>query len=190
MRPQINQVPTITIFPIVSLQTKRSREISNPLGQRQRYYTYVVNNNNGFLSPNPTVARLNGLTDQVFVGRKQLIGYQQTQNTNNGTPIANTSQFDVNAIQNLSTFSRETNAPSFSPPFNAVDLGAPDNGPGTSTPTGPMPLLRLRLIRTSSSRRVTDQLYPFRWHDCRSRRTSRQNAFPAQPIGMDNIQRS
>ena len=94
------------------------------------YFTAMSSTNtSGFLSPNPTVAP-NGLTDQVFVGRKQLIGYQQTQNTNNGAPIANTSQFDVNAIQNLSTFSRETNAPSFSPPFNAVDLGAPDNGPG------------------------------------------------------------
>ena len=80
------------------------------------YFTYIVNNTNGFLSPNPTATpALNGLTDQVFVGRNQLIAHQQTQNTNNGTPIANTSQFDVNALQYLSTFSRETNAPSFSP---------------------------------------------------------------------------
>jgi Tfp pilus assembly protein PilX len=80
------------------------------------YFTYIINNTNGFLSPNPTATPAsNGLTDQVFVGRKQLIAYQQTQNTNNGMPIANTSQFDVNALQYLSTFSRETNAPSFSP---------------------------------------------------------------------------
>ena len=80
------------------------------------YFTYIVNNTNGFLSPNPTATPAsNGLTDQVFVGRNQLIAHQQTQNTNNGTPIANTSQFDVNALQYLSTFSRETNAPSFSP---------------------------------------------------------------------------
>ena len=78
------------------------------------YFTYIINNTSGFLSPNPTAAP-NGLTDQVFAGRKQLIGYQQTQNTNNGTPIANTTQFDVNALQYLSAFSRETNAPSFSP---------------------------------------------------------------------------
>ena len=98
-------------------------------GPSASYYTSVANNNSGFLSPNPIVAP-NGLTDQQLVGRKQLIGYEQTQNSNTGIPIANTSQFDVNAIRNLSTFSRETNAPSFSPPFNAVDLGAPDNGPG------------------------------------------------------------
>jgi len=80
------------------------------------YFTYIINNTNGFLSPNPTATPAsNGLTDQVLVGRKQLIAHQQTQNTNNGTPITNTSQFDVNALQYLSTFSRETNAPSFSP---------------------------------------------------------------------------
>ena len=95
------------------------------------YFTSIITNTNGFLSPNPNATPAsNGLTDQVFVGRKQLISYQQTQNTNNGNPIANTTQFDVNALQYLSAFSRETNAPSFSPPFNATDLGAPDNGPG------------------------------------------------------------
>jgi hypothetical protein len=80
------------------------------------YFTAIVTNTNGFLSPNPNAAPAsNGLTDQVFLGRKQLIGYQQTQNTNSGTPIANTTQFDVNALQYLSTFSRENNSPSFSP---------------------------------------------------------------------------
>src|SRR5262249_38512653 len=64
------------------------------------YFTGIVTNTNGFLSPNPNAPPAsNGLTDQVFVGRKQLIGYQQTQNTNNGNPIANTTQFDVNALQ-------------------------------------------------------------------------------------------
>src|SRR5262249_44575866 len=80
------------------------------------YFTGIVTNTNGFLGPNPNATPAsNGLTDQVFVGRKQLIGYQQTQNTNNGNPIANTTQFDVNALQYLSAFSRENNAPSFSP---------------------------------------------------------------------------
>jgi len=80
------------------------------------YFTSIITNTNGFLSPNPNgTPASNGLTDQVLVGRKQLIAYQQTQNTNNGNPIANTSQFDVNALQYLSTFSRENNSPSFSP---------------------------------------------------------------------------
>ena len=83
-------------------------------GPTTTYYSYVVNNTNGFLSPNPTVAP-NGLTDYVFLGRKQLIVQEQTQNTNNGTPIANTTQFNVNALQYLGTFSRETNSPSLSP---------------------------------------------------------------------------
>ena len=79
------------------------------------YYNYVLGNGSGFLAPTPTVAP-NGLTDQVFLGRKQLIGYEQTAatNANNGNTVAS-SLFDVNALQYLSAFSRETNAPSFSP---------------------------------------------------------------------------
>jgi hypothetical protein len=107
------------------------------------YFTYIINNTNGFLSPNPTATPAsNGLTDQVFVGRKQLIAYQQTQNTNNGTPITNTSQFDVNALQYLSTFSRETNSPSFSPSTPAgstIDYAALAS---TSTAINPNFLLR------------------------------------------------
>ena len=78
------------------------------------YYNYVVGNNNGFLSPSPTIAP-NDRTDQAFLGRQQLIAFQKTLNTNNGNPIASTSQFDPNALQYLGTFSRETNSPSFSP---------------------------------------------------------------------------
>src|SRR5256886_12061992 len=78
------------------------------------YYNYVVGNSNGFLSPSPTIAP-NDRTDQAFLTRQELIAFQKTLNTNNGNPIANTSQFDQNALQYLGTFSRETNSPSFSP---------------------------------------------------------------------------
>ncbi len=116
------------------------------------YFTYIVNNTNGFLSPNPTATPAsNGLTDQVFVGRKQLIAYQQTQNTNNGAPIANTSQFDVNALQYLSTFSRETNAPSFSPSTPAgstIDYATLAN----TSPTAINPNFLLRRVTSSFTR--------------------------------------
>jgi hypothetical protein len=83
------------------------------------FYNYVVNNSTGFLTvrsdPSPSPYPWNGRTDQNFVQRQELIGYRKTLNTNNGNPISNSSQFDVNALQYLSTFSRETNAPSFSP---------------------------------------------------------------------------
>src|SRR5436190_8792136 len=102
----------------------RNLQSAGPAGD---YYTYVVNNTSGFLSPNPTAA-LNGLTDQVFLGRSQLIAHQRIQNTNNAVPIADTSQFNVNALQYLSTFSRETNAPSFSPLLNASEMGGNDQG--------------------------------------------------------------
>src|SRR6266550_1720724 len=78
------------------------------------YYNYVVGNSNGFLSPSPTIAP-NDRTDQAFLTRQELIAFQKTLNTNNGNSIANTSQFDPNALQYLGTFSRETNSPSFSP---------------------------------------------------------------------------
>jgi hypothetical protein len=85
-------------------------------GPTTSYYNYVLGNGGGFLAPTPTVAP-NGLTDQVFLGRKQLIGYEQTAatNANNGNTVAS-SLFNVNALQYLGTFSREANAPSFSPP--------------------------------------------------------------------------
>jgi hypothetical protein len=66
------------------------------------FYSYVINNSNGFLSPNPT-ATPNGRTDQVFMQRQQLISFRKA------------TQFSANALQYLSTFSRETNAPSYSP---------------------------------------------------------------------------
>src|SRR5262245_43976299 len=66
------------------------------------FYNYVLNNTTGFLGPNPT-ATSNGRTDQVFMQRQQLIGFRKA------------TQFSANALQYLSTFSRETNAPSFSP---------------------------------------------------------------------------
>src|SRR5262249_12844991 len=65
------------------------------------FYSNVVNNSNGFLSPATTT--WNNRTDQVFVQRQQLIAFRKT------------TQFSANALQYLSTFSRETNAPSFSP---------------------------------------------------------------------------
>ena len=85
------------------------------------YFTYVINNTSGFLSPSTTAWQINPnvwRTDQSFVQRQELIAFRKA------------TQFSLDALQYLSTFSRETNAPSFSPPFNAMDLGAPDNGPG------------------------------------------------------------
>ena len=68
----------------------------------QAYYTYVVNNTNGFLTTSGTVAS-NGRTDQPFLTRQQLIAFRTA------------TQFSANAMQNLGTFSRTINSPSFSP---------------------------------------------------------------------------
>jgi hypothetical protein len=69
------------------------------------FCTYVLNNTNGFLSPSATT--WNNRTDQMFVQRQQLIAFRKT--------IGGTTSFSANTLQYLSTFSRETNAPSFSP---------------------------------------------------------------------------
>jgi hypothetical protein len=73
----------------------------NSTGPATLFYNYVLGNTNGFL--NPATATWNNRTDQVFIQRQALIGFRAT------------TQFSANALQYLSTFSRETNAPSFSP---------------------------------------------------------------------------
>jgi len=70
-------------------------------GPATAFYNSVLSNTNGFLSP--TVATWNNRTNQAFVQRQELIAFRKA------------TQFSANALQYLSTFSRETNAPSYSP---------------------------------------------------------------------------
>lgn len=89
------------------------------------FYNFVVNNSNGFLkvrgdpSPSPSPWPIpapapypnaspspypwNNRTDQLFLNRQQLLEYRKTTGLSS------------NALQYLSTFSRENNSPSFSP---------------------------------------------------------------------------
>src|SRR6266550_2888050 len=101
-------------FPNVAPSSKAFARNFQSAGPTTSYYSYVVNNGSGFLAPTPTIAP-NGLTDQVLLGRKQLIAYEQTAGTNANGNTVTSSLFDMNALQYLSAFSRETNAPSFSP---------------------------------------------------------------------------
>src|SRR5262249_18754640 len=81
------------------------------------FYNYVINNTSGFLSP--STATWNNRTDQVFIQRQALIGFRKA------------TQFSANALQYLSTFSRETNGPSYSPSTPAgsnIDYAALANG--------------------------------------------------------------
>src|SRR5207247_5776948 len=99
------------------------------------FYSYVLNNTSGFLSvrstpspsPYPWDVYGNGRclrTDQKFVQRQQLIAFRSA------------TQFSSNALQYLSTFSRETNSPSFSP----------------ATPTAVNPNFLLTRVTTSFTR--------------------------------------
>src|SRR6266513_998042 len=97
------------------------------------FYNYVINNTSGFLSTSTAtwiVTTKDVRTDQSFVQRQELIGFR------------NSTQFSSNALQYLSTFSRETNAPSFSPstpPGSNLDYATLAS---TSTAVNPNFLLR------------------------------------------------
>src|SRR6266542_2618484 len=70
------------------------------------FYNYVINNTTGFLSTSTSAWAVNTnalRTDQSFVQRQELLAFRKT------------TQFSSNALQYISTFSRETNSPSFSP---------------------------------------------------------------------------
>src|SRR5205814_7071314 len=74
------------------------------------FYNYVVNNTTGFLSTSTATWQVNSKairTDQSFVQRQELIALRST--------IGSTTSFSTNALQYLTTFSRDTNSPSFSP---------------------------------------------------------------------------
>ena len=130
-----------------NLQTVGGTAVTN-------YFNYVTNNTDGFLGtslPTWQATTNDWRTDQRFVQRQLLLAFQNTKNTNNGNPIANTSQFDVNALQYLSTFSRETNSPSFSPSTPAgstIDYATLAN----TSPTATNPNFLLRRVTGTFTR--------------------------------------
>jgi hypothetical protein len=110
------------------------------------FYNYVVNSPNGFLTvrsnPSPSPYPWNGRTDQNFVQRQELIALR--------SKIGSTTSFSTNALQYLSTFSREANSPSFSPSTPAgstIDYAAL-----ASTSTAVNPNFLLRRVTTTFTR--------------------------------------
>jgi hypothetical protein len=104
------------------------------------FCSYVVGNTNGFLSANN--GTWNGRTDQTFVQRQELIGFRKT--------VGSTSSFSATVLQYLSTFSRETNAPSFSP---STPVGSTiDYAALATTPTAVNPNFLLRRVTSSFTR--------------------------------------
>jgi Tfp pilus assembly protein PilX len=77
--------------------------------QTQSFFNLIANNVTGFLTVNN--ATFNSLTDQAFLSRQQLIKYIASTGTDT-TSHANSLH---NALQYLGTFSRDLNAPSWSP---------------------------------------------------------------------------
>ncbi len=105
-------------------------------GPATAFYNYVINRTNGFLGPGTTI--WNGRTDQNFVQRQELIAFRRTTG------------FSANALQYLSTYSRETNAPSFSPstpPGSTIDYATL-----ASTPDGVNPNFLLRRVTSEFTR--------------------------------------
>lgn len=107
------------------------------------FYNYVISNPSGFLSPSTAIWDVNNngrdmRTDQSFVQRQELIGFRKS------------TQFSSNALQYLSTFSREANSPSFSPSTPAgstIDYAAL-----ASTSTAVNPNFLLRRVTTGFTR--------------------------------------
>src|SRR6266516_6805025 len=89
------------------------------------YWKSVINNTSAFLSTSGAVAA-NGRTDQVFLSRQQLIAFRAA------------TQFSPNALQYLSTFLRELNAPTWKPSTplgSTIDYATLANTPTASTST-------------------------------------------------------
>jgi hypothetical protein len=116
------------------------------------FYSYVLNDTSGFLtvrstpspSPYPWDVYGNGRclrTDQKFVQRQELIAYRNA---------ATGGSFNSNALQYLSTFSRETNSPSFSPSTPAGS--SIDYASLATTPTAINPNFLLRRVTNSFTR--------------------------------------
>jgi hypothetical protein len=105
------------------------------------FYNYVLNNSNGFLNISATPAP-NGRTNQAFIQRQQLIAFRKT--------VGSTTSVSANVLQYLGTFSRETNAPSFSPSTPAgstIDYAALASNPDAVNPN-----FLLRGVTTSFNR--------------------------------------
>jgi len=81
------------------------------LQQPGGYPAYVASNQTGFLTTSGSL--IAGQSDHMFVSRQQLIAFI---NTLSGTSAS--LQNPLNALQNLSTFSRGLNQPSFQPATN------------------------------------------------------------------------
>ena len=96
-------------------------------GAATAYVTSVLSNTNGFMSvPVPTSTPNNmSNTDQQFTTRQSLISLLLNSGLSNADVVAG-----ANALQYLSTFSRELNAPSWAPTLNASDMGG-NNGAGS-----------------------------------------------------------
>ena len=87
------------------------------------YWNSIINRTAGFTTTSGAVAA-NGRTDQMFLNRQQLIAFRAT------------TQFSSNALQYLSTFCRELNAPSWKPSTPAgssIDYATLANTPTART---------------------------------------------------------
>jgi hypothetical protein len=92
------------------------------------YFTFIINNTGGFLTvrsdPSPSPYPWNNRTDQLFLQRQELLAFRATTG------------FSSNALQHLSTFSREGVVQPSSTYYGAA-AGTPQWSPSTPTATNP-----------------------------------------------------
>jgi hypothetical protein len=93
------------------------------LASASNYYTYVLSNSNGYLTPNS--ATYNGQSDQMFTSRQALINFMEGQLGLSGTTL------DI--LNYLATFTRGLNEPSVVPdPTRPLIQNSGTNGGNTA----------------------------------------------------------
>ena len=96
-----------TVQPDSSQSLSGNYDFHNAPSTGTRYHNFLLGVTNGFLSANPQLfpfpVTTNSRTDQVFTSRQALLKFRRSTG------------FSQNALQYLSTFSRDINAPTWSP---------------------------------------------------------------------------
>jgi len=99
--------------------------------QGTSFYNFVKSNQNGFMQTSGT-SLVSGQTDKMFLSRQQLMSFLLqgiAASGSSASAVAERANLQY-ALQYLGTFSRAVNAPTWSPPADALALGGTSNGIG------------------------------------------------------------
>jgi hypothetical protein len=122
------------------------------------YVNYVIGKTSGFFGVNPISGTLvSSTTGAPYLSNNRT--NQQLPNRQSLIQLRSLASIPEDSLQYLGTYSRELNAPSWSPTANAIDMGAASNGPSniyaykdnaavpTNTPVNPS-FLNIRVVNS------------------------------------------